>query len=139
MIVLDILLQLVVIFGLIFIFGFTIAAINKRFYYNLGDKSHIVCIATGFIGTPIHELSHALMCIIFGHKINEIKLFTPSCSDGLLGYVNHSYNSKNFYQRMGNFFIGIAPIVFGSCLLIAFLNSFSLSAICSGLKNICSF
>lgn len=34
-----------------------------------------------------------------------------------LGYVNHSYNPKSFYQRIGNFFIGTGPIWFGIAVL----------------------
>ncbi len=77
----------------------------------------VVCYITGFIGTPIHELPHALMCLIFGHKIVEIKLFQVGAEDGTLGYVNHSYNKKNIYQRIGNFFIGITPITVISAFL----------------------
>ena len=96
--------------GIILIFGTVIGFCNKKFYSNIGANGGAVCIATGLIGTPIHELSHALFCIIFRHKINEIKLFTIG-DDGTLGYVNHSYNPKNLYQRIGNFFIGVAPIL----------------------------
>ena len=103
--------------GLFCLFGVVIAACNKLFYASLGNKSRLVCYATGFIGTPIHELSHALMCLVFGHKITEIKLFQINSADGVLGYVNHSYNPRNIYQRVGNFFIGIAPVFIGFLIL----------------------
>ena len=104
----------------IFLFGLLIAFLNKKFYRLCGRHSRKVCIATGAIGTPIHELSHALMCVLFLHKIIEIKLFTPDSKDGSLGYVKHSFNKKNFYHRVGSFFIGIAPIVVG-CLFLTLL------------------
>lgn len=58
--------------------------------------------------------------MIFRHKIEEIKLFQIDDESGTLGYVNHSYNPKNVYQRMGCFFIGIAPILVISVLLFLF-------------------
>lgn len=103
--------------GVIFLFGWLIAQCNKRFYANFGRRARTVCYVTGFFGTPVHELSHALFCVLFGHKIVEIKLFSLNSADGTLGYVNHIYNRENFYQRIGNFFIGVVPILVISALL----------------------
>lgn len=96
--------------GLVFLFGWLISLCNRRFYANFGSRGQLVCYITGCIGTPVHELSHALFCLLFGHKIVEIKLFQIG-QDGTLGYVRHAYNRKNLYQRIGNFFIGVAPIL----------------------------
>lgn len=60
------------------------------------------------LGVMVHELGHAFFCIVFGHKINDMRLFKPG-SDGTLGYVNHSYNPQSRYQVIGNFFIGTGP------------------------------
>lgn len=105
--------------GVIVIFGFVVSFCNKKFYSNFGKHSKFVCYITGIIGTPIHELSHALFCLIFSHKINNIKLFQIG-KDGTLGYVEHSYNPKNIYQKIGNFFIGVAPIIVISLILFIF-------------------
>ena len=100
----------------LFIAGFIISLLNKWFY-QMTNYNRAVLYGTSFIGTPIHELSHALMCIVFMHKIEEIKLFQVNDEDGVLGYVSHSYNKKNIWALIGNFFIGTAPILCGSLLL----------------------
>lgn len=79
----------------------------------LGIKGYIYLTAPGVM---VHELSHALFCIIFRHKILKMKLFSPE-ADGTLGYVNHSYNPARLYQRIGNFFIGTGP-VWGGCAVL---------------------
>ena len=95
--------------------GYLISLLNRLFYRMVGD-SQAVCYATGFLGTPIHELSHAVMCLLFFHRIEEMSLFRIG-DDGVLGYVNHSYNPRNLYHKIGNYFIGIAPIVGGGLVL----------------------
>lgn len=117
----EYLLQMAFTLGIVFLFGKVIAFCNGRFYRTLGSKGQAACYITGFIGTPIHESAHALMCLIFGHKIVEIKFFQLNSSDGTLGYVQHSYNPKNIWQRLGNLFIGIAPILVGAGLLCLLL------------------
>ncbi len=112
----NVLLQLLYTVGSVFIIGFIINLLNKAFYST--TKYHPLAIyGTGFIGTPIHELSHALMCIVFRHNIEEIKLFQIDRESGTLGYVVHSYNKKNFWAVLGNYFIGIAPIACGATFL----------------------
>lgn len=116
-IVRSLLIQLIMTVGIIVLAGVIIAACNKLFYRCVYTRGSPVVFLTGIVGTPVHELSHALMCLLFGHRITEMKLFQTDDSSGVLGYVNHSYNRKNVYQQAGNFFIGIAPIVVGSLVL----------------------
>lgn len=92
---------------------------NRNFQKSLGRNAIMV---TGLIGTPIHELSHALTALIFGHKITDIKLFQRPDRDGVMGYVNHAYNAKNIYHQVGNFFIGIAPIFGGLLVIMALMG-----------------
>ncbi len=120
-IILNILTQFFYFFGVVFLIGFLISRINRRFY-GLWRNSHAVCLATGFLGTPIHELGHAFFCVVFRHKIEEIKLFQIDDESGTLGYVSHSYNRRNIWQKLGNYFIGVAPILCGSAVLLLFAN-----------------
>lgn len=110
--------QLIVLIGAVWLVGFLISIINKTFYGMF--HSTAICYATGVIGTPIHELSHAFFCVLFAHKVLEIKLFQIDPDSGALGYVRHTYNPKNIYARIGNFFIGVAPII-GNSLVILLL------------------
>ncbi len=71
----------------------------------------------GWLGCSVHELSHAFFALIFGHKITEIKLFAPSKDGESLGHVSHSYNKKSIYHKIGNFFIGISPLLAGGIVL----------------------
>lgn len=79
---------------------------------------------TGWLGTPIHELSHAVMCKVFKHKIDELALFEPDMRSGTLGYVRHSFTPGDWFAEIGNFFIGLAPLVGGSIALSLLLWGF---------------
>lgn len=109
--------QIFFIFIIFFIFGFIIKYCSKVINYFIGRKSYKVI---ALIGTPIHELGHALFCLLFFHKITKIELYTPN-NPNHLGLVQHSYNKKNIYHQIGNYFIGIGPILFGSIILSFFL------------------
>ncbi len=102
--------------GVVYAAGFVIYLCNKLFYRMVGGGRG-VCYATGLIGTPIHELSHALMCLLFGHRIVEMRLFQIDKQSGTLGYVSHSYRKSNLYHVLGNYFIGVAPLLVGTGFL----------------------
>lgn len=104
---------------------------ERRLAERFGWKS---VLWTGWLGTPIHELSHAFMCWVFRHKIKEIALFEPDQKSGRLGYVLHSFDPRNRFQRVGNFFIGIAPLVGGSIALAVLLWMFYPEAARSALE-----
>ncbi|WP_429970450.1 hypothetical protein ACQW5G_05450 [Fructilactobacillus sp. Tb1] len=78
----------------------------------------------GGLGVIIHELGHAVFALIFLHRITKIKLLNFHPEDGTLGSVENSYNPHNWYQTLGSFFIGLAPLFMGLFvfwLLIKFL------------------
>lgn len=91
----------------------------RNFQMRFGSKAVMI---TGFIGVPIHELSHGFFAVLFGHKITEVKLLQKPDENGVMGYVKHSYNKHSIYQQIGNFFIGIAPIFGGVFAIIALMR-----------------
>lgn len=116
--------QLIWLFGLILIFGFILFLLARftRTTYIKTTGTTLDIFVTGWIGTPIHELGHAAFCLLFKHKIVEIKLYSPNSEDGTLGYVNHTYDTQSIYQKIGNFFIGIGPIILGTLILYLLLH-----------------
>ena len=87
--------------------------IRERLAMLVGDRAFIYMTAPG---VAVHELGHALFCVLFHHKIEAIKLFSPE-ADGTLGYVSHSYDHTSLFQRTGNLFIGTGPIWSGVIVL----------------------
>ncbi|KEK22213.1 hypothetical protein [Bacillus gaemokensis] len=113
------LVQLFSLIGIIILVGFLLGYLETltRTYWTraFGRKGFLL---SAWIGVPIHELGHAVMCVLFRHQIVAIQLFPTNTNNGYLGYVKHQYNPKSIYQRIGNFFIGIAPIFSGMIVLI---------------------
>lgn len=106
--------QMIDIVGIFIVVGFILGLLEK--YSNTflrrayGEKG---ILWTALIGTPIHEIGHLLMCLIFKHRVTKVKFFQRNDPNGVLGYVEHSYHPGSLYQRIGNFFIGIGPIFSG--------------------------
>jgi hypothetical protein len=114
--------QLFMLLGPLLLLAFIMHFVAKKnenlSYKVMGPKVYLY--GFGWLGTAVHELGHAIFALIFRHKITKINLFNIKADNGQLGFVNHSYNPKSTYQRIGNFFIGIGPILFGSILLYFF-------------------
>ena len=110
---------IIVIAGLIL--GFLRNTSMGNYQKSFGRKAIYI---TGIVGVPLHELSHLVIGLLFGHKIKEVKFFQVNDENRTLGYVNHSYNPRNIYHQIGNFFIGVAPIICGSLIIILLLKIF---------------
>ena len=115
-------LQLASLLGVFLLFGFLLSHIqaftHRMYVRSVGWKG---ILWTAWMGTPIHELGHVFFAKIFRHTINEVYLFRPNPATGNLGHVDHSYRTHSWYQRIGNFFIGAAPLICGSAVLVAML------------------
>ena len=97
--------------------GFFIFGLLIHFVSQLMFKSLVIAFGrfgayfVAWLGTPVHELGHALFCLIFFHRIETIKFFEPDPVTGTLGYVTHTWSRKNPWQVLGNFFIGVGPVL----------------------------
>ena len=104
--------------GAVVVCGLCVSLFRRVFLSMMGGGfGRGVVLTTSILGTPVHELGHALMCLIFGHKITDMSLWQPSSPDGRLGYVTHVYRPRNLYHILGNLFIGIGPIFSGLAVL----------------------
>ncbi len=112
--------EVLVVGGGLLVFGLVLYCLERRTFAVTSEAFGVkaVVIVTGWIGTSVHELSHALLCLAFRHKITEMSLFTADTESGVLGYVRHSWDKKSLYQTLGLLFIGIAPLAVGSMLLV---------------------
>ncbi len=106
-----------ILFAIIIITAYLIGLMNDLFIKNTGKFGVRLHRITAVIGTPIHELGHLTMNIVFLHKVDEYKLLQFNSSDGQLGYVKYSYNPKSVYQQIGNFFTALGPIICGGFVL----------------------
>lgn len=105
--------------GVVIVCGLAAWLARKAFVYLVGGRATFVLYASSVIGTPVHELGHALMCIPFAHRITDIKLLLPpSRRSRTLGYVEHSHNRKNPWAVFGNLFISFGPIFSGLAVTI---------------------
>ena len=99
--------------GLLYACGLLIRLCSRLFSRLVGRHAWVILDITSIVGTPVHELGHALMCFPFFHRITKIRLWKPHPSDGLYGYVEHTYKKRNPWARLGNLFIGLGPLFSG--------------------------
>lgn len=99
--------------------GLAVEVCYRLCFMLMGKRAgRLFWFATSFLGTPVHEGGHALMCLLFAHRIEKIRLF-PTRSGG--AFVEHSYNRRNPWATFGNLWIGLGPIFSGLGIILAVL------------------
>lgn len=102
--------------GLLALLHLVERATGRYLAHQLGWRA---VLATGWLGVPLHELSHLAAAAIFRHRIVAYSLFDPDPVTGTLGYVRHAYRRRSAWQLLGTFFIGVAPAVAGGLAIAA--------------------
>ncbi|GAA2970684.1 hypothetical protein [Lentilactobacillus parakefiri] len=123
--------------GVPFLFIYLLSSVNHRTKQQIANRFGVGGqIGFGFLGIIIHEASHLLVALIFGHHIDQFRLLRiPTADSDTLGYVHHTWNKRNLYQNMGNLFIGVAPI-FGCCLTVLLMAKYLISEVYQSLVNV---
>lgn len=104
--------------GLLALLHFTERSAGRFLSHRLGWNALLI---TGWLGVPVHELSHLALCKLFGHRVIACELFAPDPVSGTLGFVRHGYSRRSTWQILGGLFIGLAPLLLGGPLLLALL------------------
>lgn len=126
--------------GLIFVVIFTSfviiigAAVNKLEQLQLRFLSRIfgihmaefICNRLLFLGTVVHELSHALFAFVSGARVTKIRCFTLF-SKNTLGYVEFCTVGGPFRRSFQLAFSSCAPTVVGCFILSVIFHIWSLS------------
>jgi hypothetical protein len=71
---------------------------------------------TGWLGVPVHELSHAAVCVVLRRPVTELRLFAPDASSGTLGYVKWQPGTGPV-AWLSPLLVGLAPLA-GSALAL---------------------
>ena len=73
-------------------------------------------LAASILSVPLRETAHAVACLAFFHRVEELRLFNHRDPSGELGFVEHSYNPRNPIALLGNFVYALMPVVL--CLAV---------------------
>ena len=90
------------------VFGLVIEGVYRLIFRLLDKRSgRALWRVSSLLGTPAHEAGHALMCLLFAHRIEGVRLLPTRQGNAM---VQHSYNKRNPYAVLGNLFIGLGPV-----------------------------
>ncbi len=105
---------LVYTFGVMGVCALVIEQCHRACFSLLGRRiGRAFWYATALPGAPVHEVGHAVMCLLFAHRIEELHLLPRR---GSPARVEHSYHRRNPWAAMGTVWIGLGPLF--SCLAV---------------------
>lgn len=84
-----------------------------------------VFMALSVPGVIAHELSHAIINVLFGHKIDKIGWFAPhpgSRNRITLGYVHYRYDTRSPLQHLGVVVSSFAPALLCPLMISGLLS-----------------
>lgn len=94
--------------------GLAVWGCRMLYCFFVGDRSGFTLIkAVSVLSTPLREAGHAMMAVIFWHRVEDMQLLNLNDPDGEFGFVEHSYNPRNPVALLGNFFYAMGPVVLG--------------------------
>ncbi len=115
------------ILAVLMIYGLLMGKIRIIAYRNLWKKTNNYYLIDflNLIGTPVHEMGHLIFGLLFAFKIDKVCLYRTmkqaKSHGGTLGFVKMHHKQKSLFQRfqtdLGQFFIGIGPLIFGPVFL----------------------
>ena len=108
------------------LFGTVVWAVQRLFCYLVGaDGARPLLLGVSALSTLLREVGHMCACLIFFHRIVDIKLLDLHAPDGELGFVEHSYNPRNPLALLGNLAYALFPVVIGLfTVLVTLLGCF---------------
>lgn len=83
----------------------------SRMGFKQYQSNYKLLLPFALIGVVIHELSHLIVGLVFNHKISNLQLFSFKDKGTWSGFVEFEFNSRNFYHALGQYFIGVAPVI----------------------------
>lgn len=89
-------------------------ASNELYYRAFGPHKRMASLISGLVGTPVHELAHAVVALLAGFKLKKVAFYSPDPHSMTLGYVNFLYSPNRLTHQIGIVFVGIAPLVVGA-------------------------
>lgn len=108
------------------LFGLAVWGCRQLYVWFVGDDSgRPLIVFSSVLSTPLREAGHAMMAVMFLHRVEDMRLLKLHDPKGEFGYVEHSYNPHNPVAVLGNFFYALGPVITGLfAVLIVLLTCF---------------